>query len=126
MIAGVGTDIVEIARIETMLTKFGEAFRQRICAPAELTEGVRRKHAATYYAGRWAAKEAAAKALGCGIGEHCAFTELVIENTPSGAPRLKLEGKAAEFAARRGGGTFHLSLSHETAYATAVVIWEIS
>ena len=97
-----------------------------ICAPAELTEGARRKHAATYYAGRWAAKEAAAKALGCGIGEHCAFTELVIENTPSGAPRLKLEGKAAEFAARRGGGTFHLSLSHETAYATAVVIWEIS
>ena len=126
MIAGIGTDIVELARIEKMLAKFGDAFRERICSPAELAEGARRKHAPTFYAGRWAAKEAAAKALGCGIGEHCAFTELEIKNDASGAPQLKLNGKAAEFAAKRGGGTLHVSLSHETAYATAVVIWEIN
>ena len=126
MIAGVGTDIVEIARIEKMLAKFGEAFRERICSPAELAEGARRNHAPTYYAGRWAAKEAAAKALGCGIGEHCAFTELEIRNDASGAPQLKLCGKAAEFAAIHGGGKLHVSLSHEAAYATAVVSGEIN
>ena len=69
MIAGLGTDIVEIGRIVRMLDKFGDAFRERICTPAELAEGSRRRHASTYYAGRWAVKEAAAKALGCGIGK---------------------------------------------------------
>ena len=125
MIAGVGTDIVEIERIVRMLEKFGDAFRGRICTPAELAEGGRRRHASTYYAGRWAVKEAAAKALGCGIGENCAFTDIELGNHPSGAPFLKLGGNAAEYAARRGGGKFHVSLSHEATYATAVVIWEI-
>ena len=113
MIAGLGTDIVEIGRIVRMLDKFGDAFRERICTPAEL-------------AGRWAVKEAAAKALGCGIGEHCSFTDVELGNGPAGAPFLKLSGKAAEYAARRGGGLFHVSLSHEATYATAVVIWEIN
>ena len=54
MIAGLGTDIVEIGRIVRMLDKFGDAFRERICTPAELAEGSRRRHASTYYAGRWA------------------------------------------------------------------------
>ena len=126
MIAGLGTDIVEIGRIVRMLDKFGDAFRERICTPAELAEGSRRRHASTYYAGRWAVKEAAAKALGCGIGEHCNFTDVELGNNASGAPFLKLGGKAAEFAARRGGGKFHVSLSHEATYATAVVIWEIN
>ncbi len=125
MIAGLGTDIVEIDRIIRMLEKFGEAFRRRICTPSELTEADRRRHASTYYAGRWAVKEATAKALGCGIGEHCAFTDVELANAPSGAPYLKLSGKAAEYAAARGGGRFHVSLSHEATYATAVVIWEI-
>ncbi|MBS1452821.1 MAG: holo-ACP synthase [Lentisphaeria bacterium] len=126
MIAGLGTDIVEIGRIVRMLDKFGDAFRERICTPAELAEGSRRRHASTYYAGRWAVKEAAAKALGCGIGEHCSFTDVELGNGPTGAPFLKLSGKAAEYAARRGGGLFHVSLSHEATYATAVVIWEIN
>ena len=94
MIAGLGTDIVEIGRIVRMLDKFGDAFRERICTPAELAEGSRRRHASTYYAGRWAVKEAAAKALGCGIGEHCSFTDVELGNGPAGAPFLKLSGKA--------------------------------
>ena len=125
MIAGVGTDLVEIGRIVRMLDKHGEAFRKRVYTPSELAEGERRHHAPTFYAGRWAVKEAAAKALGCGIGEHCGLTDIELGNGPSGAPFLKLTGKAAEYAARLGGGKFHVSLSHETSYATAVVIWEI-
>jgi len=125
VIAGLGTDIVEIGRIVRMLEKFGDAFRERICTPSELVEGGRRRHASTYYAGRWAVKEAVAKALGCGIGENCAFTDIELGNNPSGAPFLKLSGKAAEYAAQRGGGKFHVSLSHEATYATAVVIWEM-
>ncbi|MDR0932939.1 MAG: holo-ACP synthase [Victivallales bacterium] len=126
MIAGVGTDIVEIGRIERMLAKFGDSFRERICTLSELSEGDRRKHASTYYAGRWAVKEATAKALGCGIGANCNFTDVELGNDESGAPFLKLCGQAAEFAAKRGGGKFHVSLSHEATYATAVVIWEIA
>lgn len=125
MIAGLGTDIVEIERLGRMLEKYGDTFRERICTPSELAEGARRRHARTYYAGRWAVKEAVAKALGCGIGANCAFTDIELANAPSGAPALTLGGSAAEYAARRGGGKFHVSLSHESAYAMAVVIWEI-
>lgn len=124
MIAGVGTDLVEIGRISRMLEKFGDAFRKRVFTPAELAEAGRRHHAPAFYAGRWAVKEAASKALGCGIGEDCRFTDVELENAPDGAPFLKLRGKAAEYAASRGGGIFHVSLSHDGAYATAVVVWE--
>lgn len=64
MIAGLGTDIVEIARIARMLEKYPDAFREHTCTPAEIAEGKRRRDDVTFYAGRWAAKEAAAKAAG--------------------------------------------------------------
>ena len=69
MIAGLGTDIVEIARIARMLEKYPDAFREHTCTPAEIAEGKRRRDDVTFYAGRWAAKEAAAKALG--LSGHC-------------------------------------------------------
>ena len=96
MIAGIGTDIVEIQRVNASLQRFGSAFRNRVFTPAEQEEARRRNEAPSFYAGRWAAKEAAAKALGCGIGEHCSFTDVELGNGPAGAPFLKLSGKAAE------------------------------
>ena len=124
MIAGLGTDIVEIARIARMLEKYPDAFREHTCTPAEIAEGKRRRDDVTFYAGRWAAKEAAAKALGCGIGKHCSLTDLEVVNGENGAPELRLSGAAAAFAASRGGGRFVVSISHETGYAVAVVIFE--
>ncbi len=124
MIAGLGTDIVECARIARMLEKHADAFRERIYSAAELETAKVRRDSLSFYAGRWAVKEAAAKALGCGIGRHCAFTEVEVVNDELGAPSLKLSGEAAKYAESRGGGSFHVSLSHEEAYAVAVVIWE--
>lgn len=124
MIAGLGTDIVEVARIVRMLEKHPDAFREHTYTPAEIAEGKRRRDDCTFYAGRWAAKEAAAKALGCGIGKHCSLTDLEVVNGKNGAPELRVSGAAAAFAASRGGGRFLVSISHETDYAAAVVIFE--
>ena len=124
MIAGIGTDIVEIQRVAASLQRFGNAFRNRVFTPAELEEAHRRNETPSFYAGRWAAKEAAAKALGCGIGEQCAFTEIEILSGEHGAPRLTFSGRAAETAARLGTKQFHISISHERAYAVAFVVLE--
>ena len=124
MIAGLGTDIVEIARIARMLEKYPDAFREHTCTPAEIAEGKRRRDDVAFYAGRWAAKEAAAKALGCGIGEQCAFTEIEVLSGEHGAPQLTFHGRAAETAARLGAKRFHVSISHERAYAVAFVTLE--
>ena len=69
-------------------------------------------------------KEAAAKALGCGIGEQCAFTEIEVLSGEHGAPQLTFHGRAAETAARLGAKRFHVSISHERAYAVAFVTLE--
>lgn len=124
MIAGVGTDIVEIQRVAASLQRFGSAFRNRVFTPAELEEARLRNEAPSFYAGRWAAKEAAAKALGSGIGAQCAFTEIEILSGEHGAPQLTFSGRAAETAARLGAKRLHISISHERAYAVAFVVLE--
>lgn len=124
MIAGIGTDIVEIQRVAASLQRFGSAFRNRVFTPAEQEEARRRNEAPSFYAGRWAAKEAAAKALGCGIGEQCAFTEIEVLSGEHGAPRLAFTGRAAATAARLGVKRCHISISHERAYAVAFVTLE--
>ena len=124
MILGIGTDIVEIQRVAASLQRFGNTFRKRVFTPAEREEARLRNEAAGFYAGRWAAKEAAAKALGCGIGEQCAFTEIEVLSGEHGAPQLTFHGRAAETAARLGAKRFHVSISHERAYAVAFVTLE--
>ena len=125
MIAGVGIDIVEVARIERMLDRFSDEFLARVFTAAELAEGARRHRAPTFYAGRWAVKEAASKALGCGIGSCCALVDVETLSDPdTGVPRVSFSGAAARFIAARGGGRCSLSLSHEAKYAAAVVIFE--
>ena len=67
-VVGIGTDIVEIERLNTVFQRHGEQFQNRILTEKELELAAARHHALEFYAGRWAAKEACAKALGCGIG----------------------------------------------------------
>ena len=119
MILGIGTDIVEIQRVAASLQRFGNTFRKRVFTPAEREEARLRNEAAAFYAGRWAAK-----ALGCGIGEQCAFTEIEVLSGEHGAPQLTFHGRAAETAARLGAKRFHVSISHERAYAVAFVTLE--
>lgn len=122
MIIGIGTDIVDLARLEKAVERGGDAFLRRVYTAGELEEGRRRIE---YLGGRWAAKEAAAKALGCGIGAGCSFTDIEVLNAPSGAPVLKCTARAAADAAEKYHGLrWHVSISHERTCAVATVILE--
>lgn len=121
-ITGLGTDIVEVARVEKLLKEYGDDFCRRICSADELALAAAKGCRATFFAGRWAAKEAAAKALGCGIGKDCALTDISVINDSCGKPELHFSGAAAETAAKCGVSTAKISISHESAYAVATVI----
>ena len=120
MIIGVGTDIVGIERIAAVLSHHGEHFAERVFTANETAQAHDR---ISYFAGRWAAKEAAAKALGCGIGERCALTDIEVIDDAAGAPRLFCTAPALkDFAGKT--LRWHVSISHEKAYAVATVILE--
>ena len=119
MILGLGTDIVEIPRIAAVLERHGDQFMERVFTADETKQADGR---IAYFAGRWAAKEAAAKALGCGIGERCAFADIEIVNDDRGRPVMTFSGGAAELAAELGVEEISISISHEASYAVATVI----
>ena len=120
MILGIGTDMVTIARIEDVLARHGERFARRILAPAEYALFRRSTRPASYLAKRFAAKEAASKALGTGIGQ-ISWHDLEIRNDERGAPLLVLHGRAA--SARVGARTW-LSISDGGGMAVAFVVIE--
>lgn len=124
MIKGLGIDIVETARIRDVIARHGEQFLNRVFTPAEQAIGQIRASAHHFYAGRWAAKEAAAKALGCGIGQECSFSEIEIINGANGVLSLKFSGTAAKTAAALGAKNVRVSITHEREYAAAVVTIE--
>ena len=124
MIIGIGTDIVDLARLDKAVKRGGDAFLRRVYTANELEEGKLRPE---YLGGRWAAKEAASKALGCGIGAGCAFTDIEVIDSPSGAPVLTCGAPAAaELTERHGRLRWHVSISHERTCAVATVIIEAS
>ena len=130
MIVGLGTDIVEIARIETRVPVAGEKELQtnrlakRVLTPSELDIFIKSSNPGRYLAKRFAAKEAAAKALGTGIGRGVSFQHIEISNNGNGAPVVTFSGGAAERLAALGGARGHLSIADEKHYATATVILE--
>ena len=125
MITGQGLDIVEIERITSVIERGGDAFIHRVYTEAEIRQAESRNQAKyIYYAGRWAAKEALAKALGCGIGSRCAFTDIETTNSPSGKPVMNLTGEAAKTMSKLGGKRIFISVSHEASYAICNVIIE--
>lgn len=126
MITGQGVDIVEINRISQAIERSGDSFLHRVYTNKEISDAQNKKQARhAYYAGRWAAKEALAKALGCGIGENCSFTDIEILNLPSGAPHMTLSGKALEYSKQIGCSNILVSISHEQNYAVAMVTLEM-
>ncbi len=124
MIVGIGVDLVEIERIRKLLERFDGAFVEKTFTLAERQEAAERNDPSIYYAGRWAVKEAVSKALGCGIGAGCALLDVECRNGDNGRPYVKLRGAAAETFRKLGGGTVHLSLTHEAHYAVANVVLE--
>jgi holo-[acyl-carrier protein] synthase len=125
MILGLGTDMIEIARIEHSLARFGDAFMRRLYTPAEIAYcQQKKKTAAESFAARFAAKEAAAKALGTGISRGVTWTEIEVLRLPGQRPTLHLSGRAAAIAARLGIRHLSVSLSHTRELAIAIVIAE--
>lgn len=124
MIVGVGTDLMEIARIAQSIARFGDRFLRRVYTPREIAYCQRKKNAAESFAARFAAKEAGAKALGTGISHGVNWLELEVTREPSGKPGLELSGRAAERARDLGVATISLSLTHSKEVALAVVVME--
>jgi len=124
MILGAGIDLVELARIRKSLEEFGERFLERILRPAEISYCVSHKDPAPFVAGRFAAKEAVAKAFGTGIGRELGWLDMEVCRKESGEPFLALHGEGLKLLAKRGGRKIHLSLSHTATHATAVAIME--
>ncbi len=124
MIKGIGTDIVETARIAKMLSEHGDAFKSKIFTHAEMKESKTRKNVSQYFAGRWSAKEAMSKALGYGFGAKCGWQDIEVLNNGEGKPEVKLTGTALKTAEELGVTGFHVSISHEQNYACATVVVE--
>lgn len=122
-IIGLGTDIVEIDRIEQSLQRTA-LLAKRILTPDELVVYTTHKFPARYLAKRFAAKEAAAKALGTGISQGVSFQHMDISNDVNGKPQLVFSGYTAELAEKLGVTHIWLSLTDEQAYAGATVILE--
>ncbi|MCS7221948.1 MAG: holo-ACP synthase [Anaerolineae bacterium] len=114
----VGIDIVELDRIASAVARWGDRFLRRIYTSAELAYCGRR---VASLAARWAAKEAVSKALGCGWLE-VGWTEIEIERSPTGQPRVHLHGRAQAHARRLGLTEWALSLSHSRDHAVAIVV----
>ena len=126
MILGVGTDLIDIRRIERTISRFGERFLDRIFTETERRKAAMRASPSAAFSQRYAAKEACAKALGTGFRDGVFWRDIGVDNWPSGQPFLQLEGGAARrletllpagWIAR-----IDLSLTDEPPYAHAMVI----
>lgn len=127
-IIGIGIDLIELSRIERSLRRFGKHFLQRILSedeqaavpsPSEITP-----YTVAHVAARFAAKEAAVKALGTGFSEGIRPKDVTVRSLASGKPDLVLLGKAKECAEALGVRSTHLTLTHTRDNAAAVVILE--
>ena len=114
----IGTDIVQISRIERSLEKFGDHFKEKYLTSSE----IERTKKTESLAGLWAAKEAIAKALGCGIGSNLSFLDITISKDSRGAPSFTLSVQAQ---AKHNIKESSLSISHDGGFAIAVVVIEI-
>jgi holo-[acyl-carrier protein] synthase len=117
--------MIEIARIEHSIARYGDSFVQRIYTPGEIAYcRNKKKTSAESFAARFAAKEAAAKALGTGISRGVTWIEFEVQRLPGHRPTMHLSGRAAEIATRLGVTRLSLSLSHSRELAIAVVVAE--
>ena len=122
MIRGLGIDLIPVRRIEEVVERRGERFLKRILTPGELQYCARHPEPARHWAARFAAKEAAMKALGTGWNVGVGWKTIEVVNLASGQPTLVLSGKAIEVARTLGASTTHVTLAHDGAYAVACVV----
>jgi holo-[acyl-carrier protein] synthase len=124
MIVGTGIDIAEVPRIAESIERFGERFLRRVFTDSEVRYCDSKANRVERYAARFAAKEAAMKALGTGWNHGVRWRDIEVVRRPGGRPTVQFHGKAAEFASHLGARNVALSLSHTPEHAIASVILE--
>jgi len=124
MLTGIGVDIAEIARFERMLERFQDRIARRILTANEFSQFLQRRRSCAFLALRFAAKEAASKALGCGMSGGIGFHSIEVINDSSGKPQLVFHGAAQKLISQHNIGRSMLSLSDEKHYAVAMVVLE--
>jgi len=124
MIVGTGIDIAEVQRVADSIGRFGDRFLRRVFTADEVRYCDSKANRVERYAARFAAKEAAMKALGTGWSHGVRWRDIEVGRQPGGRPTLIFHGKAAEFAAKLGTKNVALSLSHTAEQAIAQVILE--
>ena len=123
-ILGLGTDIVEIARIEGVIARSGDRLARRVLSENEWAIWETHQQPVRFLAKRFAVKEAASKAMGTGIRNGLAFNQFEIYNDELGKPKLRLWGEAQRLAEQMGIVRIHVTLADERHYACATVIVE--
>jgi holo-[acyl-carrier protein] synthase len=123
LIYGIGTDIIETGRIQTVMER-DLGFREKIFSAGEISYCEAKKNKYQHYAARFSAKEAFMKALGTGWRDGIRFVEIEVIHDPLGKPLIRLSGKAKEIAEQEGISKFHITISHIKEIATATVIIE--
>lgn len=121
MIFGIGTDIVEIARIQRGLERYGERFADRILGADELADYRASAYPARFLARRFAVKEALVKACGTGFTQGLTLRDITVAHDSAGKPELRFAGRAAELYREWGLGESFVSISDEREYAIAFV-----
>jgi len=124
MIVGIGVDLVETARVGEGIERHGDRFVRRLYTQGEIDYCEKFKNRAERYAARFAAKEAAFKALGTGWRKGIRWLDVEVTNLPSGKPELLLHGQAAELARELGVVRMAISISHADHYAVVQVVFE--
>jgi holo-[acyl-carrier protein] synthase len=124
MIVGSGIDITEVPRIAASIARFGDRFLRRIFTEGEVRYCDSKANRAERYAARFAAKEAAMKAIGTGWNHGVTWRDVEVSRMPGGRPTISFHGKAAEFAGKLGVKHVALSLTHTAEHAIAQVILE--
>ena len=124
MIFGIGTDIVEVSRIEASIEKFGDDFAERILAESEMQSYLNSSIKPRFLAKRFAAKEAFSKALGTGLREPAIFQNIAVSHDDLGKPILVLAQPLQAFLATKAIQHMHISISDEKNLAAAFVVLE--
>ncbi|HJQ69557.1 MAG TPA: holo-ACP synthase [Blastocatellia bacterium] len=124
MIIAIGIDIIEIARVAEVFSRQGERFRKRVFTETEIDYCERRASRMSSYAARFAAKEAAMKALGTGWSDGVRWRDIEVVRGEKGAPALRMHGRALERLHEIGARRAHVSLTHSEQIAMAQVIFE--
>ena len=121
-VIGIGVDLVECARIQHSIERFGDRFVRRVFTDGEIEYSMSMKFPARHLAARFAAKEAVSKAFGTGIGKAMGWRDIDIHKKPSGEPFLVFCGPAQELAAKRGVTSALVTLSHTEHHAMACIV----